>query len=262
MSGLEILLMISIQDDFPFIQYFPTTYERPHLVNELILISKFFKKCGNGCLLHKNKIYFYKTYIPNMDNNIANKKNKIFLLFLCDTFYKQKYIEEFTNNIFDLLGKDVFEENKLKKNISNSIDDLFDIYQNVKNKEEIYYEYVRNIMKNIEGNNNDSNNSSMESSLSLRKRIDSEFFKKRDEKSLMSIRGLNNSDLMENIEMVKITESDSDLTVMFKANKFNYYSMKMKKLKKIKIINIIIFSVIGLAMYILIPFSISKESNS
>ena len=56
--------------------------------------------------------------------------------------------------------------------------------------------------------------------------------------------------------MVKITESDSDLTVMFKANKFNYYSMKMKKLKKIKIINIIIFSVIGLAMYILIPFSI------
>jgi hypothetical protein len=250
--------MKSVEEEFPFVQYFSNSYEKSYIITELLILSKIFQNCGKGCLINKDKIYFYKTYIPNMENMINKTKRKILLLFYCESSYKQKYIDEFTNNIFDLLGKDAFEENKLKNNISNTIDDLFDIYQNVKNKEEIYYEYVKNIMKNIDSNNNDSNNSSMESCLSLRKRIDSEFFKKRDEKSLMSIRGLNNSDLMENIEMVKITESDSDLTVMFKANKFNYYSMKMKKLKKIKIINIIIFSVIGLAMYILIPFSISK----
>ena len=50
MSGLKLLLMISAQDDFHFIHYFPQSYEQPYKVNELVLYTKFFKKCGKFCV--------------------------------------------------------------------------------------------------------------------------------------------------------------------------------------------------------------------
>ena len=250
MSGLQVLLMMSCQDDFPFIQYFPSSYEQPHLINELLIVSKFFKNCGKGCLLNQNNMYFYKTYIPNIDSNLIIKKNKIFLLFLCDIFYKQKYIDEFTDNIFILLEKNVFENDKLKKNIENTINSLFDIYKNINNKEEIYLEYVKNIMSNsMEGTDNGTNNTSLDNDILTRKRIDSECIKKTD--SLRSIIGFSNVGLIENIEMTKITENDTDLVMMFKADKYNYYSMKMKIYKKIKVINIIIFSFLEIVLFIL-----------
>ena len=256
MSGLQVLLMIGCEDDFPFFQYFPRSFEQPHLINELLIISRFFKNCGKGCLLNKNKIYFYKSYIPIADNNIINTKKKIFLLFLCDTFYNKKYIDEFTNNIFNLLEKDVFENNKLKNNISNTINGLFDIYKTINNKEDIYFEYVQNLMNNaMENNNTGNNNTSFDNDLFARKRIDSNFIRKSG--SLKSIR--NDSALMENIEMVKITENDTDLTMMFKTDKYNFYSMKMRIYKKIKIINIIIFSIIGLVIFILILITFSID---
>ena len=235
---------------FLFFQYFPRSYEQPYLINELLLISKFFKNCGKGCLLNKDKIYYYNTYIPSVDNNnIINTKKNIFLLFLCDTFYKQKYIDEFTNNIFILLDKDVFDNNKLKNNNESTINDLFDIYKTINNKEEIYQEYVHNLMNNaMEDKNIGANNSSFDKDVFTSKRIDSEFIRKSG--SLKSIR--NNSGLMENIEMVKITENDTDLTMMFKIDKYNYYSMKMRIYKTIKIINIIIFSILSLFTFILI----------
>ena len=253
MSGLQVLLMIGCQDDFPFFQYFPRSYEQPHIINELLIISRFFKNYGKGCLLNKNKIYFYKTYIPNADNNIINTNKKIFLLFLCDTYYKKKYIDEFTINIFNLLEKDVFENNKLKRNIENTINDLFDIYKTINNKEDIYQEYVKNLMNSVmEDNNSRENNTSFDIDTLTRKRIDSEFIRKSE--SLKSIR--NNSRIMENIEMVKITENDTDLAMMFKTDKYNHYSMKMRLYKKIKIINIIIFSIIGLFIFILFTIPI------
>ena len=251
MSGLQVLLMMSCQDDFPFIQYFPSSYEQPHLINELLIVSKFFKNCGKGCLLNQNNMYFYKTYIPNIDSNLIIKKNKIFLLFLCDIFYKQKYIDEFTDNIFILLEKNVFENDKLKKNIENTINSLFDIYKNINNKEEIYLEYVKNIMNNsMEDNNNGTNNTSFDTDIFTRKINDSEIIRKSG--SLNSIIGVTTSGLIENIEMVKINENDTDLAMMFKADKFNYYSMKMRIYKKIKIINMFIFSIIEIIIFILI----------
>ena len=252
MSELKLLLMISAQDDFQFIQYFPQSYEQPYKVNELLLYSKFFKKCGKGCLISKDKIYFYKTYVPNIENIPNNNKKRIFLFFYCDLSYKQKYIDEFTENIYDLLDLDAFNEenNTLKKKISKIINDLFEIYKNVNNKEEIYHEYVNNLMRNAREDNSDSHNSSMGSDSSFtRKRIDSRFFRKR-ENSLGSLRG---SNLLENIEMVKINENDTDLTMMFKTNKYDYVYKKLKNFKKIKIINIIIFGIIGLVMICLIP---------
>ena len=56
--------------------------------------------------------------------------------------------------------------------------------------------------------------------------------------------------------MVKITENDTDLAMMFKTDKYNHYSMKMRLYKKIKIINIIIFSIIGLFIFILFTIPI------
>lgn len=257
MSGLKLLLMISAQDDFHFIHYFPQSYEQPYKVNELVLYTKFFKKCGKGCLISKDKIYFYKTYIPNMENNTNTNKKRIFLFFYCDLTYNQKYIDEFTENIFDILELDAFSENTLKKKISKVINDLFEIYQNVEGKEEIYQEYVNNIMKNAREENNDSNNTSIGSDNSFRrKRVDSRIFRKR-ENSLSSLRGSNILD--ENIEMVKINENDTDLTMMFKTNKYDYVYTKLKIYKKLKIINIIIFGIIGLVMICLIPISFKDK---
>ena len=146
--SIQVLLMKSVEEEFPFMQYFPNSYEKSYIITELLILSKIFKNCGKGCLINKDKIYFYKTYIPNMENMINKTKRKILLLFYCESSYKQKYIDEFTNNIFDLLERDVFENNKLKNNITKTINDLFEIYKNIKNKDEIYGEYVTNIMKN------------------------------------------------------------------------------------------------------------------
>lgn len=251
MPGLEVLLMVSIQDDSQFLQYFPKNYEKPYIINELLLITKFFKKCGKGCLLSKDNYYFYYTYTSSYDPNISKSQKRIFLLFYCESFYKQKYLEEFTNNIFILLDNEIIQENKLKKKISNQINDLFDIYKNINNKENIYHEYVKNIMKADTDENNLSNNTSLDSEDSLRKRI--------RENSLMTIKGGNKSTIIEDIEMVKMSERATDLTIIFKEDKFSFFYLNMKKYKKIRIINIIIFSVIAITMYCLIPLSFKDK---
>ena len=248
--SIKVLLMKSVEEEFPFMQYFPDSYEKSYIITELLILSKIFKNCGKGCLINKDKIYFYKTYIPNMENMINKTKRKILLLFYCESSYKQKYIDEFTNNIFDLLERDVFENNKLKNNITKTINDLFEIYKNIKNKDEIYGEYVSNIMKNSMEELNDRDNALIKSdSLNTRRRIDSRFIRNR-ESSLMSIKADYKPPLSENIEMIKISEYDSDLTMIFKGDKYNYFYNKMKVIRKIKFINIGIFIAIIL---ILIP---------
>jgi hypothetical protein len=255
MSGLKVLLMTSAQDDFHFYHYFPQSYEQPYKVNELLLYSNYFKNCGKGCLISKDKIYFYKTFKPDMESNLNKNKKKIFLFFYCDSDYKQKYIDEFTNNIFELLELDVFDENNLKKKIADAINDLFDIYKNIENKEEIYKEYVNNIMKNGKDDiNNGSNNSSMNIDFSFSKNIMDTKASRKRENSLMSIRN-SNQNFVEDIEMVKINEFDTDLTMMFKTNKYDNFFLKIKLYKKMKIINIVIFGVIAIVLYILIPFA-------
>ena len=258
MSELQILLMMNVDDEHPFIEYFPQAYEQPYNINELMILSKFFKNCGKGCLLNKDKEYYYKTYYPNMENNLIQNKSKIFLLFYCDSHYNQKYIDEFTNNIFDLLEEEYFENNKLKESTSKAINNLFEIYKDIKNKEEIYKEYTKNIVRKALNKDNENDIIMDNEILTTRRRIDSRFLRPSDN-SLMSIKRESNASLIENIEMVKISENDTDLTMIFKADSNNYY-MNLKLYKKIKKINILIFSIIGIILlFILIPIEIAKN---
>jgi hypothetical protein len=271
MSGLEILLMMNVQNEQQFIQCFPPVYGQSNIINELIILSKFFKNCGKGCLLNKDKKYYYRTYIPNMekDINLNSNNSKIFLLFYCTSDYNPKYIDIFTDNIFVLLESGAFENNnsnKLKKNISKAINDLFDIYKDINNKEEIYTEYVNNIVKKALNNDSESDiltDSNDTGSFKKRRRIDSRFFRKREnsENSLMSLRADSNASLIENIEMVKYNENDTDLTIIFKRDKSNFFLMLMKLYQKIKIINIIIFSILGVILLILIIFFIIYDNH-
>ena len=97
---------------------------------------------------------------------------------------------------------------------------------------------------------NDSDNVLIKSdSLNTRRRIDSRFIRNR-ESSLMSIKADYKPPLSDNNEMIKISEYDSDLTLIFKGDKYNYFYNKMKVIRKIKFINIGIFIAIIL---ILIP---------
>ena len=261
MSELQILLMMNVDNEHQFIEYFPQVYEQPYKINELMILSKFFKNCGKGCLLNKDKIYFYKTYFTKMEKNLIKNKSKIFLLFCCDSHYNQKYIDEFTNNIFDLLEEEYFENNKLKNSTSKAINDLFEIYKDIKNKEEIYKEYVKNIVKKALNKDNENDIIINNEILTTRRRIDSRFFKQNDS-SLLSIKRDSTICLIENIEMAKITENDTDLTMIFKADSNKYY-MNLKLYKKIKTYNIIIFSIIGvILLFILIPIEIAKNINN
>lgn len=141
MSGLNALLMTSIQDYLPLTQYFPLIYDDNKSITELLIIAKHFKNCGKGIIQHKNKLFYYKTYIPNIpnikdnNNNSKNKSNsslsqsysdyfiysldcnkkRFFLLFYCDLNYKQKDIDNLVDEIFEILDKGAFEGHKLSK---------------------------------------------------------------------------------------------------------------------------------------------------
>ena len=104
--------------------------------------------------------------------------------------------------------------------------------------------------------NNGSNNTSMDSQLSYNK---NKSMTRNRENSLMSIRNTNLMENMENIEMVKINELDTDLTMIFKSNKYDNYFMKLKIYKKIKLINLVIFAVIGIVIYCLIPVAVKNK---
>ena len=110
-------------------------------------------------------------------------------------------------------------------------------------------------MKTDTDENNLSNNTSLDSGYSLRKRMDSRIQR---ENSLITIKGGNKSTIIGDIEMIKVTERDTDLTIMFKEDKFSFYYSKLKKYKKIRIINIIIFSIIA-AVMLYLPFSFKDK---
>jgi len=260
MSGLDILLLTSCEKDFSFIQYFPESYDRSNKINELIMVSQYFKNCGKGCLLNKDRIYYYRTFFPNIEEEINRSNPKIFILFYCNLRYKEKYIDEFNENIIDLLEKSIFEENKLDQEIVITISELFDIYKDLNGKEEIYHEYINNIMNKAMNNlnNNSSHNNSMISidKSICRKRMDSRI---RRDNSLITIKKEYNFDKIENIEMVKINEGDTDLTLILKRDKNNSSYIKIKTNKKIKIINVIIFTILGIVSYILLPLVLNSN---
>ena len=146
MSGLEAFLLIAIDDDFPFTKYYPLDYSNHNSIGELIIIANSLRKCGKGSLQHKNKIFYYRTYIPTLTKNEGNSnsdgnfsdyfiysydcnKKKFFILYLCDLNYKVKFIDELTNKIFEVLDNSAFEGHEIKIESSNQINSLFMEYK-------------------------------------------------------------------------------------------------------------------------------------
>ena len=180
MSGLEAFLLIAVDDDLPLTKYFPLDYSNRNSIAELIIIANCFKKCGKGSLQHKNKIFYYRTYIPTLPKSQGNSnsdgnfndcfiysydcnKKEFFILFLCDLNYKVKYIDELTNKIFEILDNSAFEGNEIKNESSNEINALFKEYKKTKmipNLERIIPLIEINNINNTSSSINDSCSSS------------------------------------------------------------------------------------------------------
>ena len=77
MARLEAFLMTGVEDELPLIKYYPLDYSNQNSLAELLIIANSFKKCGKGSLQHKNKIFYYRTYIPALSkadsNSISNE---------------------------------------------------------------------------------------------------------------------------------------------------------------------------------------------
>ncbi len=231
MSGLNCLLLTGIDDEFPLTKFFPLNYENRNALTELLILTKSFKNCGKGSLQNKNKIFYYRTYIPSLpvqeDNSSVShsfsdyyiysydcNKKKFFLIYYCDLYYKKKDIDGLTNKIMKVLDNNAFDGHDLKREASNQINSLFEQYQKL----------APNLGKinpltevNINNSSDSINNVSIDSersrkSLISKKRIDSRIIfpkKKRKKTEEVSV---------DIDDLTTIKEDDSDLSIMFKNN--------------------------------------------
>lgn len=278
MSGLEALLITSIEGDIPINKYFPTDYNNQNNITELLIIAEFFKKCGKGSLQHKNKIFYYRTYIPTMPkqdgNSVSNEsysdffiynydtnRKKYFLIFLCDLSYKENNINNLTNGIFVILDNKAFEGHEIKAESCHKINTLFFQYKNLQPKvgklNDLYIindSQFPSIDSSTSGNKSQGTNKDQESNKSQetkkkKKRIDSRMVlpKLKKTKSTVSID-------IDDITGVQDT-TETDLSIMFKKDlDKELYLPKINKWKNIKIINLIIciiFFAIMLTLFIL-----------
>ena len=250
MSVINALLITSAQDELPIIQYFPLNYDDRKSITELLTIAKYFKNCGKGFLQHKNKLFYYKTYIPNLpglkDKNSIKSSNSglsqsfsdyfiysldcnkktFFFLYFCDINCQKKIIDDLTNEIFDIFDKGAFDEHKLKISAINEINNIFEKYQKLSSNIE-----VTNTLNNI---NNDQINY-------RRKRLDTRMIIPKMKKTKTS------GEISKDIEdFTSIKETNTNFSLMFRNNidDENYLIYKNKDYKKIKIWNIITCSIL------------------
>ena len=97
---LEAFLLTWIDNLIPITKIFPQFYSNKKNLAELLIITKSFIDCGKGSLQHKNKIFYYRTYLQSRDDDSNSNEiitsssvlniKKVFLLFLCDVNYKKK----------------------------------------------------------------------------------------------------------------------------------------------------------------------------
>ena len=231
MSGLDSLLLTGIDDEFPLTKFFPLNYKNQNALTELLILTKSFKNCGKGSLQNKNKIFYYRTYIPTLpvqeDNSSVShsfsdyyiysydcNKKKFFLIYYCDLNYKKKDIDSLTKKIMKVLDNNAFEGHDLKREACNQINSLFEQYQKLAPN-------LGKINPLTEVTINDSsdsiNNVSIDSGRSIKsliskKRIDSRIIfpkKKRKKTEEVSV---------DIDDLTTIKEDDSDLSIMFKNN--------------------------------------------
>ena len=282
MPKLEAFLLTWLDDLIPITKVFPQGYPNKKNLAELLVITKSLLNCGKGTLQHKNKLFYYRTYIPddnpskkssysdiNTSNSNTNIK-KVFILFLCDNNYKKKDIDTLTKSIYEILEEDAFDKQDLKKDHSRKINLIYDLYQNIETNSEQYIQLsdINNNTKNIFtesnksekliiDNNNDNiintNNRVLSSDIEKnnldesRKESSSRIIWSKVNKSKSNLGSIDINDL------TTIKESDSDLSIIFKQSlDENLNFSKMKKMKTIKKINIVLCSILFVISLVLI----------
>ena len=282
MPKLEAFLLTWLDDLIPITKVFPQGYPNKKNLAELLVITKSLLNCGKGTLQHKNKLFYYRTYIPddnpskkssysdiNTSNSNTNIK-KVFILFLCDNNYKKKDIDTLTKSIYEVLEDDAFDKQDLKKDHSRKINLIYDLYQNIETNSEQYIQLsdINNNTKNIFtesnksekliiDNNNDNiintNNRVLSSDIEKnnldesRKESSSRIIWSKVNKSKSNLGSIDINDL------TTIKESDSDLSIIFKQSlDENLNFSQMKKMKAIKKINIVLCSILFVISLVLI----------
>ena len=282
MPKLEAFLLTWLDDLIPITKVFPQGYPNKKNLAELLVITKSLLNCGKGTLQHKNKLFYYRTYIPDdnlskknsySDINTSNSNNnikKVFILFLCDNNYKKKDIDTLTKSIYEILEEDAFDKQDLKKDHSRKINLIYDLYQNIETNSEQYIQLsdINNNTKNIFtesnksekliiDNNNDNiiNTNNRVLSLDIEKNNLDESRKGSSSRIIWSKVNKSKSNLgsIDINDLTTIKESDSDLSIIFKQSlDENLNFSKMKKMKTIKKINIVLCSVLFVISLVLI----------
>jgi len=175
MPKLEAFLLTWIDESFPITKIFPQGYSNKKNISELLIITKSLLKCGKGSLQHKNKLFYYRTFIPSVmaseeplskkssltevfSSSFNSSNKKVFVLFLCDINYKKKDIDILTNKICDVLDENAFEKQDLKKETTRRINFLYEQYQNFEQNSGRYIQLNDiNINKNELKKRNSSN---------------------------------------------------------------------------------------------------------
>ena len=275
---LEAFLLTWIDNLIPITKCFPQFYSNKKNLAELIIITKSFIDCGKGSLQHKDKIFYYRTYLSSQGRDDESNSNeiitnsshinikKVFLLFLCDINYKKKDIDSLTKKIYEILDEDAFDDKDLKEDSTRKINFLFEQYQNLRiNSEQLIpLNDIKNINDNLKENliekNNINNNNINNIINSSDDTINYKEVKRRaSSRIIWSKINKNKTSQLGSIDindLTSIKESESDLSIMLKQSLDQNLSFsKMKKMKSIKKINMIlciILFVISLVLIILL----------
>ena len=275
MSGLEALLITSIDDEIPLNKFFPFDYSDQVGITELTIISQYFKQCGKGSLQHKNKIFYYRTYIPALtkidSNSISNEsfsdyfiysynshKKRYFVIFLCDLKYKMKNIDNLTNDIFAILDNKGFEGREIKTESCSQINSLFIEYKKVEpNKGKINQLIELSPISPINSSDDSINNSNSSKENMINKKI-SKSKKRIDSRMVLPKIKKANTVSADIDDITTVKESETDLSIMFKNNyDKDLYIPQVNKWKSIKIVNIVLC--LALFLIVLIIFILYKK---
>ena len=274
MSGLEALLITSIEDELPLTKLFPSNFTDQKTLTEILIISQNFKACGKGSLQHKNKIFYYRTYIPSLhqkdDNSLTQtnlsdyfiysydcSKKKIFLLFLCDFKYKKKDIDNLTNEIFDILDNNAFEGHDIKIECCHKINTIFEQYRKLQPNFGKINQLKEMDIIDDSGGSLDSIKDLIKEEDNKKKKL-SKKVKRIDSRLVIPKKKTNKSSgfSVDIDDLTTLKESDSDLSIMFGKNFDKDLAIpQVNKWRIIKIINIVLcslFCVISIIMIILL----------
>ena len=141
-DSLKAILLTNLKNSPDFTRYFPNNNGDIYK-NHLEIIANSIKKYGNGYLQNKNIIYYYKTF------TFQNSNIVLFCLIYFELPYKRKYVEKLTEEIYELIEKEISSTNNiLDNNKSKVINKLFNKYASIdKNKKEMNED---NSMKDLE----------------------------------------------------------------------------------------------------------------